>query len=79
MSPNSYFILAKMFSEGCWTHDYPISYEETKEMGLPVNEQMPEEMYPLMELCPQAKEQHPGVEFIPAPYRSPAAPGKGGK
>ena len=71
--------LAKMFSEGRWTHDYPINYEEAKAMGLPVSDQMPEEVYQLMELYPQAKPQRPGVEFIPIPYRSPAAPGKGEK
>ena len=71
--------LAKMFSEGRWTHDYPVSYEEAKEMGLSVNEQMPEEIYQLMELYPQAKQHRPGVEFIPVPYRSPATPGKGEK
>src|SRR4030042_813482 len=69
--------LAKMFSEGRWTHDYPIDLEEAKAMGLPVSDQMPDEVYQLMDLYPQAKPQRPGVEFIPIPYRSPAAPGKG--
>jgi ClpP class serine protease len=71
--------LAKMFSEGRWTHDYPIDFEEAKAMGLPVNDQMPDEIYQLMDLYPQAKPQRPGVEFIPIPYRSPAVPGKGEK
>jgi ClpP class serine protease len=71
--------LAKMFSEGRWTHDYPIDFEEARAMGLRVSDQMPEEIYQLMELYPQAKQQRPGVEFIPIPYRSPAAPGKGEK
>jgi ClpP class serine protease len=71
--------LAKMFSEGRWTHDYPVSCEEAKEMGLPVSDQMPEEIYQLMDLYPQAKQQRPGVEFIPVPYRTPGAPGKGEK
>jgi len=71
--------LAEMFSEGRWTHDYPIDFEEAKAMGLPVSDQMPEEIYQLMDLYPQAKPQRPGVEFIPIPYRSPAAPGKGEK
>jgi ClpP class serine protease len=71
--------LAKMFSEGRWTHDYPIDFEEAKAMGLPVNDQMPEEIYQLMELYPQAKPQRPGVEFIPVPYRTPGIPGKGEK
>jgi ClpP class serine protease len=71
--------LAKMFSEGRWTHDYPIDFEEARAMGLPVSDQMPEEIYQLMELYPQAKQQRPGVEFITIPYRSPATPGKGEK
>jgi ClpP class serine protease len=71
--------LAKMFSEGRWTHDYPIDFEEAKAMGLPVSDQMPDEVYQLMDLYPQARPQRPGVEFIPIPYRSPAVPGKGEK
>jgi ClpP class serine protease len=71
--------LAKMFSEGRWTHDYPIRFEEAREMGLPVNSELPEEVYQLMEYYPQARQQRPGVEFIPLPYRSPVLPGKGEK
>ncbi|MFB3884031.1 MAG: hypothetical protein ACE144_02315 [Thermodesulfobacteriota bacterium] len=71
--------LAKMFSEGRWTHDYPIDFEQAKEMGLPVSDKMPAEVYQLMEFYPQARQQRPGVEFIPIPYRTPAAPGKGEK
>jgi ClpP class serine protease len=71
--------LAKMFSEGRWTHDYPIDFEQAKTMGLSVSDQMPEEVYELMELYPQARQQRPGVEFIPVPYRTPTTPGQGGK
>jgi len=71
--------LARMFSEGRWTHDYPIDFEEAKQMGLLVSDQMPEEVYELMEFYPQSKQQRPGVEFIPIPYRSPEAPGRGEK
>jgi len=66
-----------MFSEGRWTHDYPVSYEEAKEMGLPVSSGVLEEVYQLMEYYPQTKQQRPGVEFIPMPYRTPVVPGKG--
>jgi ClpP class serine protease len=76
-SPEKADQLSKMLSEGHWTHDNPISFEEAKGMGLPVSEQMPEEVYQLMEFYPQARQQRPGVEFIPVPYRIPAAPGKG--
>ena len=65
--------LAKMLSEGRWTHGYPIDFEQAREMGLPVNDQMLKEIYDLMELYPQAGQRRPSVEFIPAPYR-PAAP-----
>jgi len=34
-------------------------------------------VYQLMEYYPQTKQQRPGVEFIPMPYRTPVVPGKG--
>lgn len=71
--------LARMLSDGRWTHDYPINFEQAKAMGLPVRDEMPAEVYALMELYPQARQQRPGVEFIPIPYRSPATPGQGEK
>jgi ClpP class serine protease len=67
--------LARALSEGRWTHDYPIDYEEAKELGLRVSEEMPQEIYRLMDLYPQARQQRPGVEYIPTPYRPAPAPG----
>jgi len=69
--------IAKMLSEGRWTHDYPIDFEQAKEMGLPVKDIMPKEVYELMELYPQSGLRRPSVEFIPTPYAPPAQPGKG--
>lgn len=69
--------IAKMLSEGRWTHDYPIDFEQAKEMGLPVNDVMPKEVYELMELYPQSGMRRPSVEFIPTPYAPPTPPGKG--
>ena len=69
--------LARMLSEGRWTHDYPIDFEQAKEMGLPVNYQMPMEVYELMELYQQSGMRRPSVEFIPTPYMPHAPPGKG--
>jgi ClpP class serine protease len=69
--------LAKMLSEGRWTHDYPIDFEQAKEMGLPVNDQMLLEIYDLMELYHQSGMRRPSVEFIPTPYMPPVTPGKG--
>lgn len=70
--------VAKALSEGRWTHDYPINFEEAKSLGLRVGDSMPEGIYRLMDLYPQAKQQRPGVEYIPMPYRpSPPAPASG--
>jgi ClpP class serine protease len=69
--------LAQALSQGCWTHDYPITVEELKAMGLPVSEDMPREVYELMELYPQARQRRPGVEFIPVPYAPPAKAPRG--
>lgn len=76
-TPEKAAMLAKMLSEGRWTHDYPIDFEKAKEMGLPVNFQMPMEVYELMELYQQSGMRRPSVEFIPTPYMPHAPPGKG--
>ncbi|MEW5901269.1 MAG: hypothetical protein AB1715_07400 [Acidobacteriota bacterium] len=61
--------LATILTEGKWTHDYPITLEEAKTLGLPVSEEMPEEIYQLMDLFPQATPQRPSVQYIPVPYK----------
>ncbi len=66
--------VAKILTEGRWTHDYPLGVEELRELGLNVSTEVPEEVYELMELYPQPMMQrHPGVEFVPSPPK-----GKGG-
>ncbi len=62
--------LAQTLSSGKWTHDYPITIEELKKMGLNVSDQMPEEVYQLMNLYKQAEQRRPSVQYIPAPYKS---------
>ncbi len=59
--------LARKLSTGVWTHDYPIMFSEAKAMGLPVEDRIPEEVYAIMELYPQAHPQRPTVEYIPHP------------
>lgn len=61
--------LATILSEGRWTHDFPLTLEMARELGLPVREGLPEEIYELMDLYPQPFTQRPSVEYIPAPYR----------
>ncbi|MEO0195007.1 MAG: ATP-dependent Clp protease proteolytic subunit [candidate division WOR-3 bacterium] len=45
--------LARVLSSGVWTHDYPITYEKLKELGLKVSTNVPAEVYELMNLYPQ--------------------------
>lgn len=63
--------VASKLSEGYWTHDYPICFDEARSLSLPVSDAMPREIYELMDLYPQAGPRRPSVEFIPAPYRPP--------
>jgi ClpP class serine protease len=60
--------LADMLSSGIWTHDYPISVGDAKEMGLQVNTEVPQEVYQLMNLFPQSGRGRPSVLYIPMPY-----------
>ncbi len=61
--------LAEVLSEGRWTHDYPITVEEARELGLPINTDMPESVYKLMTLYRQPGQRRPSVQYIPVPYR----------
>jgi len=62
--------LAETLSQGRWTHDYPITFEEAKRLGLPVHKDMPTEIYELMNLFPQPLRQQPSVMFDPTPRRA---------
>ncbi|MFQ5886126.1 MAG: ATP-dependent Clp protease proteolytic subunit [Anaerolineae bacterium] len=68
--------VADTLSCGQWTHDYPLIFEEAKELGLPVSSDLPNEVYQLMELYPQAAGRRPSVEYIPLPYRREEPPEK---
>lgn len=59
--------IARKLTEGHWTHDYPLTFEEAKELGLPIKCEVPREVYELMGLYPQALQQRPGVEYLPHP------------
>jgi ClpP class serine protease len=68
--------LAQVLSGGRWTHDYPFTVEEAKELGLPVNTEMPEVVYKLMTLYRQPGQRRPSVQYIPVPYRPAGEKGK---
>src|ERR1700704_2998269 len=61
---------AKLMTSGTWTHDYPITFERARELGLPVNTNMSENVLRLMQLYPQPMRRQPSVEYVPLPYRS---------
>ena len=62
--------IAKLMTSGTWTHDYPITCERARELGLQVNSDMPENILRLMQLYPQPIRRQPSVEYVPVPYRS---------
>jgi len=62
--------LAKLLSEGTWTHDHPITFEVARRFGLPVRSDMPPEVLDLMRLYPQPVKRQPTVEYLPQPRRS---------
>ncbi|MGQ9483384.1 SDH family Clp fold serine proteinase [Chloroflexus sp.] len=59
--------VAHTLASGVWTHDYPITVSEARELGLPISTEMPEEIYQIMALYPQTAQRRPSVEYIPAP------------
>jgi ClpP class serine protease len=64
--------IATKLASGEWTHDFPLEVEELRELGIAVSEDMPHEVYELMDLFPQASPRRPGVEFHLPPIRPPA-------
>jgi ClpP class serine protease len=59
--------LARLLSEGTWTHDFPITYERAKALGLHVSAGMPDDVLKLMGLYPQPTRTQPTVEYLPGP------------
>jgi ClpP class serine protease len=67
--------LARLLSEGTWTHDHPITYETAQRFGLPVRGDMPTEFLELMQLYPQPMRRQPSVEYLPGRRRDEATRG----
>lgn len=66
--------LARLLSEGTWTHDYPITFETAKSFGLPVRSDIAAEFLDLMNLYPQPVRRQPTVEYLPEPRRFEGSP-----
>ena len=68
--------LARVLCEGRWTHDYAITVDEARTIGLPVTDEMPDGILELMALFPQPTRMQPSVEYLPEPR--PGKPPAGG-
>jgi ClpP class serine protease len=47
--------IATMMTEGRWTHDYPLHFEQLQEMGFSVTKEIPVEFWQLLELSSAAQ------------------------
>ncbi len=59
--------LARTLSEGRWNHDFPITFEEARALGLPVSRGLPDELYQLMSLYPQPVKRLPTAGYMQLP------------
>jgi ClpP class serine protease len=62
--------LAELLATGTWTHDFPITVDVARRLGLRVSSEMPAEILQLMSLFPQPLRRQPSVEYIPGPRRA---------
>lgn len=76
MGPETAQVLADNLSNGQWTHDYPLTCDELKGLGVVICTDMPREIYRLMDLYPQPSQRRPSVQYVPLPYgnENPPAP-----
>ncbi len=62
--------IAHELAVGKFTHDYPLTVDYLRELGLNIKTEVPEEVYALMELYEQPMGAHPpSVQYIPVPYK----------
>lgn len=57
--------LAVALSEGRFTHDFPITVEDARQLGFNISTDMPRTIYDLMDLYPQSGEGRPSVFYVP--------------
>lgn len=62
--------IATTLTEGRWTHDYAITPDHARELGLPVSTEMPDDVMSLMTMYPQPVRRRPAVEYLPVPKHS---------
>ena len=69
--------VATVLTEGRWTHDFPITVQMARNLGLNVSTDMPRTVYDLMDLYPQGGGVRPSVWYVPMRRQPvPAVPGQ---
>ncbi|CAF29579.1 SDH family Clp fold serine proteinase [Methanococcus maripaludis] len=61
--------LSETLSTGKWTHDYPLTINKLKDLGIEVNTELPNIVYELFDLYRQPVNQRPSVQYVPVPYK----------
>src|SRR3954462_7240786 len=70
--------VATVLTEGRWTHDFPITVQAARQLGLKVSTDMPRVVYDLMDLYPQGGGVRPSVWYVPM-RRVPGEPTPAGQ
>jgi ClpP class serine protease len=65
--------VATILTEGRWTHDFPITVQAARQLGLKVSTEMPLTVYELMDFYPQGGGIRPSVWYVPLRRTSPAS------
>ena len=63
LTPEKAKDLAALLATGTWTHDYPITLEEGRKLGLNISSAMPSDVLQLMSL-PQPVRRQPSVDIF---------------
>ena len=78
MSEKQSLQVATVLTEGRWTHDFPITVQGARQLGLKISTDMPRTVYDLMDLYPQGGGIRPSVWYVPlrrgAPGTTPQQP-----
>ncbi len=64
--------VSKALTQGRWTHDYPLTCDQLKQLGFSIQCGLPRQIYTLMELYPQPAQRRPSVQYVPLPYDNEA-------
>jgi ClpP class serine protease len=74
MEPEAAAKLADLLAGGYFTHDFPITIDRARELGLTtIQPDLPEEIYELMSLFPQPTRGRPTVTYLPLPMPAPGS------